>query len=116
MEGEAVEQGGEAAGLDGEVEAGRQGAGALGLRQDAVDQLTRQGARKKWPEARPAAPPGGLELFGGTAELEQDAESGGWRWVGVGADGVRGAADCGYPTKEEAAARAGAFLGEHAAP
>ncbi|MFJ2866518.1 hypothetical protein [Kitasatospora sp. NPDC087314] len=77
--------------------------------------ITRQGARKKWPDARPAAQPGRLELFGGTAELVQDAESGGWHWTGVGADGALGAADRGYPAKEEAAAHAGAFLKEHAA-
>ncbi|MGW0782593.1 hypothetical protein [Streptomyces sp. NPDC002913] len=82
--------------------------------------ITRQGARKKWPDAvsRPAAgaEPGRVELFGGTAELFREPSSGGWRWTGRGADGTRGAADgalhCG--TKEEAAAYAGAFLKEHA--
>ncbi|MEV0534289.1 hypothetical protein [Kitasatospora sp. NPDC050463] len=87
----------------------------------AVWGITRQGARKKWPEAvtRPtAAQPGaGLKLFGGTAELVQDPESGGWSWTGEGADGAHGTAggDTWYPTKEEAAAHAGAFLAEHAA-
>ncbi|MFD3607510.1 hypothetical protein ACFWXA_05460 [Streptomyces atroolivaceus] len=82
--------------------------------------ITRQGARKKWPDAvnRPTAAgePGTVELFGGTAELYREPSSGGWRWRGRGADGIHGAADgspaCG--TKEEAAAYAGAFLKEHA--
>lgn len=86
----------------------------------AVWGITRQGARKKWPEAvsRPApsaTPPGVLELFGGTAELVQE-QSGGWRWAATGADGSAGAAGEGtrYATTEEAAAHAGAFLREHA--
>ncbi|MET9590167.1 hypothetical protein ABZY45_04260 [Streptomyces sp. NPDC006516] len=81
--------------------------------------ITRQGARKKWPDAvsRPAAvaEPGRVELFGGTAELFLEPASGGWRWTGRGADGTHGTADdalhCG--TKEEAAAYAGAFLKDH---
>ncbi|MYR41920.1 hypothetical protein [Streptomyces sp. SID5910] len=84
--------------------------------------ITRQGARKKWPEAvsRPApasAQPGApLELCGGVAELTQDPSSGGWRWAGEAADGTHGTADAGtwYTTKEEAAAHAGAFLRGHA--
>ncbi len=89
----------------------------------AVWGMTRQGARKKWPDAvpRPAAARarGGssLELFGGSAELTQDQLSGGWAWKAEGADGTRGAAEDGtwYATKEEAAAHAGAFLREHVA-
>ncbi|MFB7620158.1 hypothetical protein [Kitasatospora sp. NPDC056181] len=84
--------------------------------------ITRQGARKKWPDAveRPAASgPGasGLELFGGTAELFRDASSTGWRWTGRGADGTLRAGDAApaLATKEEAAAHAGAFLKKHAA-
>ncbi|CAM5588688.1 hypothetical protein BOQ63_001960 (plasmid) [Streptomyces viridifaciens] len=87
----------------------------------AVWGITRQGARKKWPDAitRPAlvtVRPTNLEIFGGTAELVQ-APSGGWSWTGEGADGAFGAADDGafYATAEEAAAHAGAFLKEHAA-
>ncbi|MFI6727991.1 hypothetical protein NRF20_37010 [Streptomyces sp. R-74717] len=84
--------------------------------------ITRQGARKKWPEAvsRPATAVAqtntALELCGGTAELTQEPSSGGWRWAGKGADGTHGAADgdIRYATKEEAAAHAGAFLKEHA--
>ncbi|MFD7454967.1 hypothetical protein [Kitasatospora sp. NPDC059827] len=78
--------------------------------------ITRQGARKKWPEAvgRPAARPGSLELFGGTFDLAADRASGGWHWTAVGADGVSGEAAAGHPTREEAAAHAGAFLAEHA--
>ncbi|MFE6052325.1 hypothetical protein ACFQ6N_16345 [Kitasatospora sp. NPDC056446] len=77
--------------------------------------ITRQGARKKWPEAvsRPAARPGVLELFGGTAELFEDEKAGGWRWTATGADGERGGADTGHPSREEAAAHAGAFLASH---
>ncbi|MFB8241106.1 hypothetical protein ACFC58_31690 [Kitasatospora purpeofusca] len=89
----------------------------------AVWGMTRQGARKKWPDAvpRPAAAAtrtgSSLELFGGTAELTQDPLSGGWAWTAEGADGTRGAAGDGtwYATKEEAAAHAGAFLREHVA-
>ncbi|MFD5206046.1 hypothetical protein HFP69_14930 [Streptomyces sp. ARC12] len=77
--------------------------------------ITRQGARKKWPEAvsRPGASANRtVELCGGTAELTREPDSGGWRWTGVGADGTRGAAeaDVRYATPEEAAAHAGAFL------
>ncbi|MFJ8149539.1 hypothetical protein ACIQ6R_31530 [Streptomyces sp. NPDC096048] len=87
----------------------------------AVWGITRQGARKKWPDAVPrrstARKDTALELFGGTAELAQDPTSGEWTWTGDGADGTHGAAegDTGYTTKEEAAAHAGAFLREHAA-
>ncbi|MFI8432811.1 hypothetical protein ACIGJO_03555 [Streptomyces sp. NPDC079020] len=82
--------------------------------------ITRQGARKKWPDAiaRPvAARVNTVELCGGTAELVADPVSGGWRWTGLGADGTRGEADdtTWHGTKEEAAAHAGAFLSEHAA-
>ncbi|MFJ6622772.1 hypothetical protein ACIQOW_34975 [Kitasatospora sp. NPDC091335] len=78
--------------------------------------ITRQGARKKWPEAvsRPPARPGSLELFGGTAELDEDEASGGWRWTAVGADGATGEASTGLRSREEAAAHAGAFLAAHA--
>ncbi|CAM5671321.1 hypothetical protein [Streptomyces griseomycini] len=97
--------------------------GASYEQMGAVWGITRQGARKKWPGAvsRPAAaaahPGAVLELCGGTAELARDPSSGGWRWTGEGADGTRGASDgdTSYATKEEAAAHAGAFLGEHAA-
>ncbi|MEV3857954.1 hypothetical protein AB0J38_26945 [Streptomyces sp. NPDC050095] len=79
--------------------------------------ITRQGARKKWPEAvgRQTARADRLQLFGGSAELVR-VEPGGWTWVGVGADGVRSAAEgaAAYETREEAAAHAGAFLKEHA--
>lgn len=78
--------------------------------------ITRQGARKKWPEAvsRPSVRPDSLELFGGTAELMLDETAEGWRWTAVGADGTTGAAAAGHPTREEAAAHAGAFLAGHA--
>ncbi|MER7945848.1 hypothetical protein ABTY59_00485 [Streptomyces sp. NPDC096079] len=86
----------------------------------AVWGITRQGARKKWPEAvsRPAPATAGrstLTLFGGTAELVR-SPSGDWGWTGRGADGASGTAADGapYATAEEAAAHAGAFLKEHA--
>ncbi|MGW6007913.1 hypothetical protein [Streptomyces sp. NPDC055210] len=86
----------------------------------AVWGITRQGARKKWPDAvsRPAHAAAGrrsLALFGGTAELVQ-AAAGDWSWTGEGADGVSGTVVDGttYTTAEEAAAHAGAFLKEHA--
>ncbi|MFD0277878.1 hypothetical protein ACFVHB_28775 [Kitasatospora sp. NPDC127111] len=80
--------------------------------------ITRQGARKKWPDAvgRPStATPITLQLFGGEARLTQDPSSGGWTWTGTGADGAHGAAggDTRYEAREEAAAYAGAFLREH---
>ncbi|MFJ9454425.1 hypothetical protein ACIRST_05025 [Kitasatospora sp. NPDC101447] len=76
--------------------------------------ITRQGARKKWPDAvvRLAPRPGSLELFGGAAELDEAVD--GWRWTATGADGAVGEAAAGYPTREEAAAHAGAFLAGHA--
>ncbi|WP_426362540.1 hypothetical protein [Streptomyces sp. E-08] len=82
--------------------------------------ITRQGARKKWPDAvvrTPPTAPIALELFGGTAELTQDTASGRWTWTGRGADGEQGTAgaDARYGTREEAAAYAGAFLQEHTA-
>lgn len=90
--------------------------GASYEQMGAVWGITRQGARKKWPDAisRAAAPGAPLELCGGRADLLQEPSSGGWRWTGKGADGTHGAADTPYPTKEEAAAHAGAFLREHA--
>ncbi|WP_416875503.1 hypothetical protein [Kitasatospora sp. SC0581] len=77
--------------------------------------ITRQGARKKWPEAvsRPVARLGLLELFGGTAELAEDEASGDWRWTATGADGATGGAAASHRTREEAAAHAGAFLAAH---
>ncbi|ANP51366.1 hypothetical protein J2Z21_002850 [Streptomyces griseochromogenes] len=86
----------------------------------AVWGITRQGARKKWPDAvrRPTpvtADARTLALFGGTAELVQ-ASSGDWSWTGKGADGASSMAGDGarYATAEEAAAHAGAFLKGHA--
>ncbi|MFE5394843.1 hypothetical protein ACFQ9U_09775 [Streptomyces sp. NPDC056568] len=86
----------------------------------AVWGITRQGARKKWPDAvsRPAPGPADkstLALFGGTAELMRSL-SGGWGWTGRGADGASGTGVDGAPyvTAEEAAAHAGVFLKEHA--
>lgn len=83
--------------------------------------ITRQGARKKWPDAinRSAGAelePSIVQLFGGTAALFWEPSSGGWRWTGQAADGARTEADGSLPcdTKEEAAAYAGAFLKEHA--
>ncbi|MFH8518443.1 hypothetical protein ACH4CE_25825 [Streptomyces gelaticus] len=84
--------------------------------------ITRQGARKKWPDAidrsvRADSEPSVIELCGGSAELSWDPSSGGWRWAGQGADGTRGEAHGAshYATKEEAAAHAGVFLREHIA-
>ncbi|MFB7513133.1 hypothetical protein [Streptomyces sp. NPDC056144] len=113
--------------LDGEVKrlTGRAAAtaGSYGASYEqlgAVWGITRQGARKKWPEAvsRPAPAAAGrtaLALFGGTAEVVRSS-SGGWGWAGRGADGVSAAAADGvvYASAEEAAAHAGAFLKEHA--
>ncbi|MFI5772682.1 hypothetical protein ACIA74_30040 [Streptomyces sp. NPDC051658] len=84
--------------------------------------ITRQGARKKWPDAIDRSAPAGaepsrIELCGGSAELFRDPSSGGWRWAGRGADGTCDEADrtAYYATKEEAAAHAGVFLSEHVA-
>ncbi|WMI55500.1 hypothetical protein RBH85_00920 [Streptomyces rochei] len=94
--------------------------GASYEQMGAVWGITRQGARKKWPDAVSRTTPATagrstLALFGGTAELLQ-APSGGWSWTGVGADGASAAAAEGacHATAEEAAAHAGAFLKEHA--
>ncbi|MFH8258496.1 hypothetical protein [Streptomyces roseolus] len=94
--------------------------GASYEQMGAVWGITRQGARKKWPDAVSRSAPAtagrsALTLFGGTAELTQ-APSGDWSWAGVGADGTHVAATDGkrYATAEEAAAHAGAFLKEHA--
>ncbi|MET8703579.1 hypothetical protein ABZW10_32725 [Kitasatospora sp. NPDC004723] len=86
--------------------------------------ITRQGARKKWPDAVPRPSSAGvapvlLELFDGEAELTQDPATGHWTWIAQAADGSRGtpapgAAPC--TSREEAAAYAGAYLREFAAP
>ncbi|MFF8775397.1 hypothetical protein [Kitasatospora sp. NPDC015120] len=86
--------------------------------------ITRQGARKKWPDAvpRPSAAtpaPVTFELFGGEAELTQDPATGHWTWAALAADGSRGtpapgAAPC--TSREEAAAYAGAHLREFGTP
>ncbi|MFI1188873.1 hypothetical protein [Streptomyces californicus] len=96
-------------------------AGAYGAsyeRLGSVWGITRQGARKKWPDAvgRPVAESRTVQLCGGTAEVAREPGVGGWRWAGVGADGTRGAAEAEvrYATPEEAAAHAGAFLKGHA--
>ncbi|WP_282085099.1 hypothetical protein [Streptomyces tendae] len=113
--------------VDGEVRrlAGRAAAtaGSYGASYEqlgAVWGITRQGARKKWPDAvgrtaAAAADTRRLALFGGTAELAQ-APAGVWSWTGKGADGASGRAAEGarHATAEEAAAHAGAFLAEHA--
>lgn len=90
--------------------------------------MSRQGARKRWPDAVSAMspPPAGEPLrttitaFGGTADLSWHGSQGGWWWIGQGADGTTGDAgdedDNTYDTKEEAAARAGAFLQQHGIP
>ncbi|GGR14307.1 hypothetical protein [Streptomyces roseolus] len=75
--------------------------------------ITRQGARKKWPDAvtRPAPGATSLALFGGRAELAPSDDA--WTWTATAADGTR-SDTAAAPTKEEAAALAGAFLKEHA--
>ncbi|RPE47104.1 hypothetical protein EDD90_10538 [Streptomyces sp. Ag109_O5-1] len=93
--------------------------GASYEQMGAVWGITRQGARKKWPDAVSRSAPATarrntLALFGGTAELVQ-VSSGDWSWTGVGADGASAAVTDGtrHATAEEAAAHAGAFLKEH---
>ncbi|NED11550.1 hypothetical protein [Streptomyces sp. SID9124] len=88
--------------------------GATYERLGAAWGITRQGARKKWPDAVGKRREGStLELFGGRAELSWEEAPGGWCWSGRGADGTDDAGRA-FPTKEEAAAHAGAFLKEHA--
>lgn len=88
--------------------------GASYERLGAAWGITRQGARKKWPDAvGKRREVSALELFGGRAELSWEEVPGGWRWSGRGADGTDDAGRA-FPTKEEAAAHAGAFLKEHA--
>ncbi|MER5355028.1 hypothetical protein ABT093_32490 [Kitasatospora sp. NPDC002551] len=107
-----------------EIAAGTAGAyGASYEQLGAAWGITRQGARKKWPDAVPrpaaaAADPVTLELFGGEAELTRDRVTGHWTWTARAADG-----SCGTPapdatpctSREEAAAYAGAYLREFAA-
>ncbi|MFH8729673.1 hypothetical protein [Streptomyces termitum] len=80
----------------------------------AVWGITRQGARKKWPDAvtRPAPGTTTLTLFGGRADLTPAGPA--WTWTATAADGTRSPLSH-APTKEEAAAHAGAFLKEHTA-
>ena len=87
--------------------------------------ISRQGARKRWPDVASAfsQPPAGEPLrttiaaFGGTADLSWHGTEGGWWWIATGADGHSGdAEDTTYDTREEAAAMAGAFLQQHAIP
>ncbi|MER6478458.1 hypothetical protein [Streptomyces filamentosus] len=90
-------------------------AGAYGASYEqlgAVWGITRQGARKKWPDAvtRPAPGATTLTLFGGRAELTPTDTT--WTWTATAADGTR-TPPTPAPTKEEAAALAGAFLKEH---
>ncbi|MFF0480396.1 hypothetical protein [Streptomyces sp. NPDC004435] len=79
----------------------------------AVWGITRQGARKKWPDAVSRPTPGTttLALFGGHAELSPSADT--WTWTATAADGTRNDRAA-ASTKEEAAALAGAFLKDHA--
>lgn len=104
---------------------------AAGIRGAGYPQLgdawaiTRQGARKRWPQAVAAMsePPKGqesrttIQVFGGSADLSWHATEGGWWWIGTGADGATADAGEGegstFDTREEAAANAGAFLQQH---
>ncbi|MFB6890482.1 hypothetical protein ACFCX4_14325 [Kitasatospora sp. NPDC056327] len=102
-----------------EIAAGTAGSyGASYEQLGAAWGITRQGARKKWPDAV-LRPPAGeavtvLELFGGTAELTRDPTGGHWTWTARAADGSRTAPAAPQPTREEAAAHAGAYLHQHA--
>nr|WTE08748.1 hypothetical protein OH765_40215 [Streptomyces anulatus] len=100
---------------------------AAGIRGAGYPQLgdawaiTRQGARKKWPDAVSAMspPPAGQEprttlaAFGGSVELSWHGAEGGWWWSGEGADGATAESAITHDTKEQAAADAGAFLQQH---
>ncbi|MFD5906442.1 hypothetical protein ACFWHG_33785 [Streptomyces microflavus] len=100
---------------------------AAGIRGAGYPQLgdawaiTRQGARKKWPDAVSAMspPPAGqeprttLDAFGGSVELSWHGAEGGWWWIGEGADGATAESAITHDTKEQAAADAGAFLQQH---
>ncbi len=106
-----------------EIAAGTAGSyGASYEQLGAAWGITRQGARKKWPDAvtRPstAEAPVALELFGGEAVLTPDRATGHWTWTAHAADGSCGASapEAASPTREEAAAYAGAYLREHVAP
>lgn len=103
---------------------------AAGIRGAGYPQLgdawaiTRQGARKKWPDAVSAMspPPAGqeprttLDAFGGSVDLSWHGSEGGWWWIGAAADGTTGESAITHDTKEQAAADAGAFLQQHARP
>lgn len=101
---------------------------AAGIRGAGYPQLgdawaiTRQGARKKWPDAVSAMspPPAGQEprttlaAFGGSVDLSWHGSEGGWWWIGEAADGTTAESAITHDTKEQAAADAGAFLQQHA--
>ncbi|MFJ2745857.1 hypothetical protein ACIO3O_40070 [Streptomyces sp. NPDC087440] len=78
--------------------------------------ITRQSARKKWPDAvrRPGTPdPITLELAGGRAVLTELPDDIGHIWEATGEDGEQGEADEPLNSQAEAAAHAGAWLQQH---
>jgi hypothetical protein len=80
--------------------------------------ITRQSARKKWPDAMRSAPPEEttgfeIEIAGGVARILFDREIPGWTWTATGADGRTEPSRIARSTSNEAAAYAGAWLQEH---
>ena len=80
--------------------------------------ITRQSARKKWPEAMKDVPPEEtdgfeVEMGGGAARVRFDREIPGWTWTATGGDGSKDTSRRAWTTSHEAAARAGAWLSQH---
>ncbi|MFF8401739.1 hypothetical protein ACF06P_08910 [Streptomyces sp. NPDC015684] len=82
--------------------------------------ITRQSARTKWPEAvsprssgKPQAPTP-FEYAGGHATVYQDAETGDWWYLAVGADGAYEESPRDHESQAVATAVAATFLTSHA--
>ncbi|MEY9961552.1 hypothetical protein [Streptacidiphilus sp. MAP5-52] len=82
--------------------------------------ITRQSARKKWPDAMRSAPPEEttgfeIEIGGGEARIIFNREIPGWTWTATGADALQGGSRVASLTSQEASGHAGAWLQEHSA-
>ncbi|RGD55389.1 hypothetical protein DR950_41745 [Kitasatospora xanthocidica] len=76
--------------------------------------ITRQSARGRWPGVTrvmvPVPEPTDLEMAGGTARVSYHPDESGWWYMATGANRRMDEAKETYDTREEALARAGAFL------
>ncbi|MQS17956.1 hypothetical protein F7Q99_38660 [Streptomyces kaniharaensis] len=95
--------------------AGRAGSqGATYVQLGEAWGITRQSARSRWPGVTrimvPLPEATELEMAGGDARISYHPDESGWWWIGTGANGRHDEAEETYDTREEALARAGAFL------